>query len=146
MLPDIWKSRGSLYGPSVNEFVDRLFYGWPAYDQDKARAWSPRADVYENDGKVFLDVELPGLDKNDIKVEVKNNTLTISGERVSQRATEDSQCNCSERIYGKFERSFELSDTVESDKVSAEFKNGILTLTLPKAEKAKAKEIKVEVK
>lgn len=146
MLPEIWKNRGSLLTPSLDDFVERFFYGWPSYQEETDYSWSPRVDINETEKEVVLDVELPGLERKDIKVEVKNNTLTVSGERKSERKTDDSQCCRIERHYGRFERSFGLPDTVKSDKVAAEYKNGVLTITLPKAEKAIPKEVQIEVK
>ena len=146
MLPEIWRNRGSLLGPSLDDFIEKFFYGWPTFDKDADYTWSPRVDIHETDKEIFIDVELPGIDKKDIKVEVKDNTLTISGERKSERKAEDAQSCRVERHYGKFERSFGLPETVNTDKVTAEYRNGVLTLTLPKVEKAIPKEIRVEVK
>jgi len=146
MLPEIWRNRGSLLGPSLDDFIEKFFYGWPTFDRDADYKWSPRVDIHETDKEIFIDVELPGIDKKDIKVEVKDNTLTISGERRSERKTEDAQSCRVERHYGRFERSFGLPETVDTDKVAAEYRNGVLTLTLPKTEKAIPKEIRVEVK
>ena len=146
MLPEIWKNRGSLIGPSLYDFVERFFYGWPTFEKGSEYTWSPRVDIHETDKEILVDVELPGLDKKDIKVEVKNNTLTVSGERKSERASEEGQCCRVERHYGRFERSFGLPDTVATDKVAAEFKNGVLTLLVPKTEKAVPKQIEVAVK
>jgi len=145
MLPEIWKNRGSLLGPSMDDFVERFFYGWPTFESESEYSWSPRVDVHETDKEILIDVEIPGLDKKDIKVEVKNNTLTISGERKSERTSKDTQCCRVERHYGKFERTFGLPDTVKADKVSAEYKNGVLALTLPKSEKAIPKEVQISV-
>lgn len=146
MLPEIWRHSGALKGPSFEDFVDRFFYGWPTVSNEKNGSWSPRVDVHESDKEIYLDVELPGIDKKDIKVELKDNTLTISGERFDERNVEDKHSCRVERSYGHFERSFGLPDSVKSDKVSAEYKNGVLSLTVPKAEKALPKEIQVTVK
>jgi len=146
MLPEIWRDRGSLLGPSMDDFIEKFFYGWPSFEKGSDLAWSPRVDVHETDKEILIDVEVPGLDKKDIKVEVKNNTLSISGERKYERKEEKSECCRVERHYGKFERTFGLPDTVQNDKVAATYNNGVLTLTLPKSEKAIPKEINVEVK
>jgi HSP20 family protein len=146
MLPAIWRHKGSLAGPTFDDLFDSFFYGWPSQNSEVKGYWNPRVDVHENEKSVYLDIDLPGIDKKDIKVEVKDHTLTISGERKEEHKSEDSRCYRSERSYGKFERSFNLSDTVESDKVAAEYKNGVLTLTVPKTEKAMPKEIQVAVK
>ena len=146
MLPELWKRKGSLYGPTLNDFVDRFFYGWPAFDRDTDVTWSPRIDINETDKEVIIEAELPGLEKKDIKVEVRDNLLTITGERKQEKKTENAENCCVERHYGKFERSFSLGDTVNADKVSAAYKNGVLTLTLSKKEAALPKEVAIEVK
>ena len=146
MLPSIWKRSGSPYGLTTEDFFNRFLYGRPGFDRKSDYNWSPSVDVDETDKDVTIDVELPGIDKKDVKVEVKDNTLTISGERTGEKKQEDRNCCLSERYYGKFQRSFSLSDSVQTDKISAKYKNGVLTLTLPKTEKALPKEITVEVK
>jgi len=146
MLPSLWRNKGSLIAPSVDDFIEKFFYGWPAFERNAELTWIPRVDVNETDKEIILDVELPGIDKKDIKVEVKDNTLSISGERKQEKKTENAESCRVERLYGKFERTFTLPDTVLTDNVSAKYKDGILTLTLHKTEKAKPKEIAVEVK
>ena len=146
MLPSIWRNRGSLIGPSVDDFIERFFYEWPSFETDTDITWSPRVDVNETENDITIDVELPGIDKKDVKVEVKNNVLSISGERKMEKKIENTESSRIERHYGKFERTFGLPDTVEAGKVSAKYKDGILALTLPKTEKAKTKEIAVEIK
>jgi len=146
MLPIIWRNRGSLAAPTADDLVDRFFYGWPFSDRDTDVAWTPRVDVHETDKEINIDVELPGIDKKDVKVEVKDNTLSISGERKDEKKSKDADSCRIERHYGKFERTFGLPDTIQSDKISAGYKDGVLTLTLPKAEKALPKEIAIDVK
>ena len=146
MLPEIWRNRDSALWPSANDLFDKFFYGWPTFERNADFAWSPRVDVHETDKEIYLDIEVPGIDKKDIHVEVKDNTLKISGERKSERKSEDSQSCRIERHYGKFERSFGLPETVKTDKIAAAYKDGVLTLTLPKSEKAVPKEIQISVK
>jgi HSP20 family protein len=146
MLPNIWNNRGLQSGQPLDNFLDNFFNGLQSNGPESNQAWTPRVDVHENDKDVYLDVEVPGIRKKDIHVEVKNGTLTISGERTTERQTEDADSCRVERQYGKFERSFELSDAVKSDDISAAYKDGVLTLTVPKAEKAIPKEIQIVVK
>ena len=146
MLPSLWRNSGSLIAPSVDDFIEKFFYGRSGLERDTELTWIPRVDVNETDKEIILDVELPGIDKKDVKVEVKDNTLSISGERNQEKKTENAESCRVERHYGKFERTFALPDTVLTDNVSAKYKDGILILTLPKTEKAKPKEIAVEVK
>ena len=145
MVPDILR-KGSLFSPSREDWIDRFFYGWPTFSE-QGEFWSPRTDIQETDREIFIDVELPGIRKEDVKVEIKNNVLTISGERKKEHADEkEAEYCCTELMYGKFERSFGLPDIVKSDSIRANYKDGILTITLEKSEKAIPREIAVEVK
>ena len=146
MLPEIWRSRGSLAGPSLDDFIERFFYGWPSFEKNAEVAWSPRVDVHESDKEITIDVEVPGIDKKDINVEVKDNTLTITGERKYEDKEEGTNCHRTERHYGRFERTFGLPETVEQEKVDANYNNGVLHLTLPKTEKALPKKVDIQVK
>ena len=145
MLPMLLKRTGSLH-PSMDDFIERFFYGWPSFERGTETTWTPRADIHETDKEILINVELPGINKKDVKVEAKNNVLTISGERKEEKKIDEKNYYRIERHYGKFERSIGLPETVNPEKVSASFNNGVLTVTLPKTEKAKAKEIPVEVK
>lgn len=146
MLPELWRSRGSVFGPSVDDLVDRFFYGWPGHEENDDVQWSPRVDVLEGDKALSIDIELPGVAKEDMKVEARDNVLTISGERKRREEFNTNECCRSERHYGKFTRSFSLPDTIQTDKIEAHFENGVLSLVLPKSEKALPKEITVDVK
>jgi HSP20 family protein len=145
MLPSIWRNTGLLTTPNVEDFVQRFFYNWQAAARTEDAVWAPRVDVHETDNEVLLDVELPGIDKSDVKVEVKDGVLTISGERKLERKVKEEGYRSVERRYGKFERSFGLGETVNAEKITASYKNGIMTITLPKVEKVKPREITVEV-
>ena len=145
MLPMLFKRTGSLL-PSMDDFIERFFYGWPSFERGTETTWTPRADIHETDKEILINVELPGINKKDVKVEAKNNVLTISGERKEEKKIDEKNYYRIERHYGKFERSFGLPETVTPEKVSARFNNGVLTVSLPKTEKVKAKEIPVEVK
>jgi HSP20 family protein len=105
--------------------------------------WSPALDLYQNNDNVVAMVELPGMRKEDIEISLHDGMLTISGERASQE-TDPEKAERSERFYGKFRRSITLPTRVDANKVSATYKDGILTVTLPKAEEAKPKQIKVK--
>ena len=144
MLPSIWKNRGM--SPTLDDFVEKFFYGWPKYNEEVGTSWAPRTDVREREKDFLIDVELPGIEKKDIKVEVKNDVLTISGERNDEHEVSEKGYRNVERHYGKFERSFTLPDTVKAENITAAYKNGVMTLTLPKTEKALPKEITVDVK
>jgi HSP20 family protein len=145
MLPELWRHRGTVLGPTIDDFAERFFFGWPSFEKDTETTWIPRVDINETDKEIIIDAELPGIKKEDIKVEVKDNVLTISGERNLEKKSETSTTKTIERHYGKFERSFGLPETVTTEKVNAKFKDGILTLSLPKIEKAIPKQISVTV-
>lgn len=145
MLPSIWRNKGLLTTPNVEDFVQRLFYTWPNSDRTDDAVWAPRVDIHETDAEVLLDVELPGIDRKDVKVEVKDGLLNISGERKLERKVKEDGYRSVERRYGKFDRTFSLGDTVDAEKITASYKDGVMTITLPKVEKVKPREIAVEV-
>ena len=105
--------------------------------------WQPRVDVTEKENAFVLHAELPGLSREDISVTVKDNLLTIEGEKRRSAEDEDNGSYRSERTYGKFSRTFKLSTNVNAEGISAVHKDGVLSLTLAKAEAAKPKEIEV---
>src|SRR3990172_10367672 len=103
--------------------------------------FAPLANITENDNRIRLEFELPGMVRDDIKVTVKDGLLTVSGERKEEKKDEKENYVRSEIYSGQFSRSFTLPETVEVDKISADYKNGLLTLSLPKSERAKPKTI-----
>jgi HSP20 family protein len=122
------------------------FFRTPASQSDCDCGFMPRADIVDEKDAVKIDIELPGMTKDDIKVTIENDILTISGERKAESRQEDKNYIRTERAYGSFSRSFTLSDEIDTEKINADYKNGILSLTLTKQEKAKPKEISVEIK
>ena len=106
--------------------------------------WSPALDLYQNNDNVIVRVELPGMRKKDIEISLQDGMLTISGERKSETAEGD-KAERTERYVGKFRRSISLPTQVDSSKVAATYRDGILNVTLPKAEEAKPKQIQVNV-
>lgn len=108
--------------------------------------WTPAVDIAEHDNEYVVKVELPGVSKDDVKVTLESNILTIRGEKKREKETEKDNYHRMERMYGSFQRSFTLPSTVRADKIDAVYKDGILTITLPKAEEAKPKQIEVKVK
>jgi HSP20 family protein len=106
--------------------------------------WTPALDLYQNNDNVIAVVELPGMRKEDIEISLHDGMLTISGER-KMETEEGDKAERSERYVGKFRRSITLPTRVDANKVSATYKDGILTVTLPKAEEAKPKQIRVNV-
>ncbi|MEW6159599.1 MAG: Hsp20/alpha crystallin family protein [Verrucomicrobiota bacterium] len=112
-------------------------------EMDLFSAWAPAVDVHEDRDKVVVTAELPGMQKNDIDVSVHENTLLISGERKCEEEKSGAEYYQCERYFGKFQRSIALPHTVDTSKVEAKYKDGILTVTLPKSEQAKARQIQI---
>ncbi len=104
----------------------------------------PAVNVWEDGDSLYAEAELPGVDPKEIEIEVVGNVLTLRGEKKHQREEGGKGFHCIERSYGAFNRSIELPTSVDSDKVSAAFKNGVLTVTLPKHPESKPKRITVE--
>ena len=107
--------------------------------------WAPRVDVMEHGDAYMIKVELPGVNKNDVKITLQENVLTIRGEKKQEEEEKETNYHRVERSYGSFERSFTLPTGVKSDQIDASYKDGVLTITLPKVEEAKPKEIEVKV-
>jgi HSP20 family protein len=107
--------------------------------------WAPAVDVYEDENKVVVKAELPGMTDKDIDVNILNNTLTIKGEKKKEEEKKEQSYYRLESSYGVFQRSITLPSHVAADKVKASFKNGILEIELPKKEEAKPKQIRVDV-
>jgi HSP20 family protein len=107
--------------------------------------WAPAVDIIEDDKEYLIKVELPEVQKDDVKVTVEGGTLTISGERKAEKEEKGRKFHRLERYYGRFERSFTIPDDAEPENVRAEFKDGVLRVHLPKSEKARPKQIEVKV-
>jgi len=108
-------------------------------------AWIPAVDIFETNEAIVLKAELPGITAQDISVEVKDNTLTLKGEKKFEKELKEENYHRVERSYGSFQRAFTLPGTIHQEKVKAKFKDGILEITLPKVEEAKPKQVKVEI-
>ncbi len=109
-------------------------------------SWNPAVDVVEHDDSYVIEAELPGMNKNDIKISVTNDVLTIQGEKKVEKEDKKKNFHRTERSYRSFSRTFSLPGNVKADKVEAEFNNGVLTVKVPKSEEAKPKQIDVKVK
>jgi len=106
-------------------------------------AWSPSVDIYENKDHIVLEAELPGMSREDFDLSVENNVITLRGERRFEKADETDNYHRVERSYGSFTRSFTLPQTVSAEGATAEYRNGVLRVTLPKREETKARRIEV---
>jgi HSP20 family protein len=110
------------------------------------RPWTPSVDIYETENELVLKADLPDVDQKDIDVRVENQTLTISGQRKFEKQDKGKGFHRIERNYGNFVRSFAVPNSFNTEEIAAEYKNGVLTVSLPKKEAAKPRQIKVEVK
>ena len=108
-------------------------------------AWTPVVDIFETDKELVLKMELPGIKKDDVHVMIENNVLTVRGERQMEEKVERENYHRMERTYGEFVRSFTLPPFVDGKHIKADFKEGLLKVTLPKVENARPKEIEVKV-
>lgn len=110
------------------------------------RPWSPAVDIYETENELVVKADLPDVELKDIDVRIENQTLTVRGERKFEQETDNKGFHRIERQYGGFQRSFAVPGMVDTEKVSADYKNGVLTVKLPKKEAAKPRSVKVSVK
>jgi HSP20 family protein len=107
--------------------------------------WSPAVDIYETDDEVVVKAELPEVNQKDIDIQIENNTLTLRGERKLNKETKKENFHRIERAYGTFSRSFTLPGTIDQEKISADYKDGILKISMPKREETRPKQIKVAI-
>ncbi|HEV2350939.1 MAG TPA: Hsp20/alpha crystallin family protein [Terriglobia bacterium] len=128
-----------------NRLFNQTFSNVFGEEDGKLGTWSPAVDVFETEQNVVLKAELPGIDPKDVEIRVENNTLFLKGQRKFENEVKEENYHRIERSYGSFIRTFALPGTVNAENVSAEYKGGMLTLTLPKREEAKPKTIKINV-
>jgi HSP20 family protein len=141
-----WPSAGRL--SDLRDEIDRLFevpLTELARTSNLLSGWTPALDVYEQKDNFVVKAELPGMKKEDITVSLHDGSLSISGERKSETRHEDAEVYRAERFFGRFQRTVTLPAPVAPDKVKAQYKDGVLTVTLPKTEEAKPKQIDVSV-
>ena len=132
----------------LNRIFDEAFSGTGRGSDDERAlggSWAPAVDIFEHEGDLVLKAELPGVDPKDVDVHVENNVLTLRGERKLESEVKREQYHRVERAYGSFSRSFTLPNVVDTDKIKAEYKDGVLRLVLPKKEEAKPKQISISV-
>jgi HSP20 family protein len=149
-----WRRRGELdpFRRELNELrreMDRTFgrfFGeWPSIEPT-AGAWAPIVDLSETADHLVVRAEVPGMSPNDIQISLVGNTLSIKGEKKQEKEEKEENYHRMERTYGSFSRSIFLPCEIEEAKVDAKYKDGVLTINMPKTEKAKTKEIKIDVK
>ena len=124
--------------------LNRLGPNWPAPSQ-LLSGWTPALDIHEDKDNFIVRAELPGMKREEIDVSLHDGALSISGERKVEQKFEEAEVYRTERFFGKFQRTVSLPAAVAADKVKAQYKDGVLTITLPKTEEAKPKQIDVNV-
>jgi len=131
----------------LNQLFNQAFsqaFG-PEGQELSSRTWAPAVDIYETEQNLVVKAELAGIDPKDVDIRVENQTLFIHGERKSEKDVKEGAYHRVERSYGAFSRSFSLPTTVNTENVTADYKDGILTVTLAKREEAKPKTIKIQI-
>ena len=141
---DRWEPfRGSSQDTQLNQLFNN-FFGRATQDQNLT-TWAPAVDIYEGEHELVVKADLPDVKPEELDIRVENNILTIRGERKFEKKAEEKNYLRVERAYGSFARSFSLANTVNSEAIKADYKDGVLTLSIPKREEAKPKQIKVNV-
>ena len=134
---------------TLQDRMNRLFresFNDPGRDESLTTSnFAPAVDVYEDEHNLVLKLEIPGMNEEDLKVSLENNTLTVTGERKFEKEEKEENYRRIERQYGSFTRTFTLPQTVDSENVSATYDKGVLKISLPKKAEAKPKQIKVQV-
>ncbi|NQS98288.1 MAG: Hsp20/alpha crystallin family protein [candidate division Zixibacteria bacterium] len=138
---DLWKVR-----TDMDRLFNQLFSRTHEADEYPEVDWSPRLDIAENDSDFTINVELPGIKRDDITITLQDDVLTLKGEKRTGKDSKEHNYHLCERSYGKFVRSFRLPNYFDSEKIDASFKDGILILTLPKLAETKAKQIEIKAK
>jgi len=134
-------------GLTLQDQINRLFgetFGRTS-EEGSITTWAPAVDIYETEHELVVKADLPDIKPEELDIRVENNILTIRGERKFEKKVAEDKYLRVERSYGSFSRSFSLANTVNPEAIKAEYKNGVLTLTVPKREEAKPKQIKVNV-
>lgn len=128
----------------LNRLFGRTFSGAEPLRPSAAGSWMPSMDVYETEDQIVAKIELPGIDPEAVDVSVEDSTLTVSGSRELSNEVKEEHCHRLERRYGSFTRAITLPQTVDTEKVQARFDKGVLTVEVPKVERAKPKKIQVK--
>ena len=136
-------SGNSVLQDQISRLVNQAFAG--SSDEASVTTWAPAVDIYETEHELVVKGDLPDVKPEDLDIRVENNILTIRGERKFESKVHDDNYLRIERAYGSFSRSFSLANSVNSEAIKADYQNGVLTLSIPKREEAKPKQIKVNV-
>ncbi len=135
---------GTNFNNVINRFFDDSFFSSNGVDHDiSLRSWNPKVDIYEKDDKFVINAELPGMNKKDIEIDLKDRVLTIKGERSHENEIKEDDYYHNERSYGKFQRAFTLPANLDPEKIKADFKDGILKIEIQKPEDEKPRQITI---
>ncbi|MDQ7054745.1 MAG: Hsp20/alpha crystallin family protein [candidate division KSB1 bacterium] len=147
MFARIWYPESELLNlvEGMNRVANRMARQNGRHDSLRQTSWTPPVDIAEDDHNFYLIIELPGLEKKDVKVHYENGVLTIKGQK-KHRQQDGVVLHRQEIPFGEFERSFKLPEQIDVGKIAANFQRGVLTVTLPKAEEARPKQIDVQIK
>jgi HSP20 family protein len=137
-------SRESWIFPEISRFFDDFFNDFPATAQNR-EAWMPAVDILEKGGDMVIRCEVPGVSEKNIDLKLEGNVLTLKGEKKFENDEKRESYHCLESFYGVFSRSFTLPDTVDANKIKADCKNGVLTITIPQRPEVRPREIPVSV-
>ena len=137
-----WREMTTLQN-RINNFFDDHYFPTSREDKEFMGVWYPVVDMFEKDDGVVIKAELPGMEKKDISIDIKDRVLTVKGERKHENEVKEENYYRKERSYGRFQRSFSLPAEVDSDKIKAEFKDGLLKIEIPMPEEKKPKQITV---
>jgi HSP20 family protein len=133
------------YPDNFDRLLDSFFGSLSNFEKGECYL-CPKVDIEENENEYKVHAELPGVKKGDVKITLKDNILSIEGEKKSEKKSKTDNYHFNERIFGKFKRSFELPNIVNQESIGAEFKSGMLQISIPKSKEAKPKQIEVKIK
>jgi len=149
-LPNVWRDFDRQFASfgawrpllrQLDDVMNEMVFGTQVFDED--RVLVPSVDVEETDDHYIMSFDMPGLDKDNIDIEVQGHQLMISGERKQERENGDARSRLQERRYGKFERVFTLPDDIRTDEIEAQYRNGVLSVAVPKSAESKRQKIKI---
>lgn len=148
LLPFKRRNEMSNVFSEMDDLIKKMWYGYPFHNLQEGvdLTWSPRLDVSETDKAIEVKADLPGMEKKDINISLDGDLLTIKGEKKEEKETKDKHFHTIERRSGSFYRALRLPVAVESDKVEAVFKDGVLNLSIPKSPKAVKKATQIAIK
>jgi len=135
----------SRFKNEIDRLFDNFFDNFEFGKSSELFPVNPLADIEETDKKYIVNLDLPGIDKKDLKIQLENNQIIVKGEKKQQKDYKDSNMICTERSYGSFQRTFSLPSEVKPSEIEAEYKDGVLKISLPRSEEVKRKEIPIKI-